>query len=268
MKKKTIKTNHSFKHCKLTTYMYLHREMNVYNLSNTQSDSRLSSVKENINHNALIRRDNHDLSHSAHGLNSMRADYMAFQASHETNVSYSTETISFSDLAPIHTIPNSNTIVVIPSMDLDRKELKRVCPVVEYYEERQLYHLFLLVRDPSFRIIFLSSHPVCEDIIKYYLSIDGCSHEDIEERMSRLHLISLQDIGESNLSLSENILEKEEVIQNIRNIVNEVSVGAFPTVGLSAFCGSDTISQLTTRLGIRLLEASDISLYFGSKQGR
>jgi hypothetical protein len=192
---------------------------------------------------------------------------MTFQASHGKNASYSTETVSYNDLAPIHTIPNSNTIVVIPSMDLDRKELKRVCPIAEYYEERQLYHLFLLVRDPSFRIIFLSSHSVSEDIVKYYLSIDGCSREDVEERMSRLHMISMQDIGENNLSLSQNIIERNEVVENIKKIVKEISIGVRSTVGLSVFCGSNTISELTSRLGIRLLEASDTTLYFGSKQG-
>ena len=58
----------------------------------------------------------------------------------------------------------TKTIVVIPSIDLDRKELQRMCKDIEFYEERQLFHL-LMANDPSVRIIYLTSRKVDENVV-------------------------------------------------------------------------------------------------------
>jgi hypothetical protein len=43
---------------------------------------------------------------------------------------------------------------------------------LRYYEERQLYHIFLLrKRDPSFRVIFVSSVDIPHEVIAYYFRL-------------------------------------------------------------------------------------------------
>ena len=80
---------------------------------------------------------------------------------------------------------STNVIVVVPSIDLDNTELKRMGGIIEYYEERQLYHLFLLIRNSTFRIIYITTCSINEHIIRYYLSLDECSDDILQERLSR-----------------------------------------------------------------------------------
>jgi len=68
---------------------------------------------------------------------------------------------------------SETNVVVVPSIDLDENELFRFCPDINVYEERQLWHL-LLLRNPSYRIVYLTSDPVDERVIQYYLKIGGC----------------------------------------------------------------------------------------------
>ncbi len=49
-------------------------------------------------------------------------------------------------------------------------KLLQLIPGILYYEERQLFHLFLLKR-PRFRVVFVSSMPIEPPIIDYYFSI-------------------------------------------------------------------------------------------------
>ncbi len=161
---------------------------------------------------------------------------------------------------------STKTIVVIPSIDLDGDELKRISQSIEFYEERQLYHLLLLY-DPSFRVIFLSTFPICDEVVKYYLSLDNCSSSILSERLSRLFLLTPGDCGYSQ-SLSSKVVKHQKLISTIRSIINRISKGAAPSAGLNVFCGSDTADNLAFQLKLRLLEASGKTLYYGSKQGR
>ncbi len=161
----------------------------------------------------------------------------------------------------------TNTIVVIPSIDLDGEELKRICPNIEFYEERQLYHLLLLA-DSSFRIVYLSTHQICEDVVRYYLSLDNCSTDELNERRQRLFLLTPGDPEDPGSSLSKKVVNHDKLLCTIRDIVNRISGGLSPSAGLNVFCGSDTADQIASKLKLRLLEASGESLYYGSKQGR
>ena len=205
----------------------------------------------------------------------IRADYIPYHASHPINPSYSIEgnkaSLDSPDRANHHTYSgpqSSNTLVVIPSIDFDPNELKRMRVVVEFYEERQLYHLFLLVRNPSFRIIFVSSNPVDRDTVRYYLSLDGCSEVDLKERLSRLIFLNPECNDHSCHSLCQKVVKSKKLLHTIRKIVPNDSVGEFPTCGLSFFCGSDTGDTIAAELKFRSLEANGKNLYFGSKQGR
>lgn len=114
---------------------------------------------------------------------------------------------SMSSLASVHSArrPDTKTVVVVPSIDLDAKELKRMCNCIEYYEERQLYHL-LLANDPSLRIIYLTSNCVSERIVRYYLGLGmGADDPSMADKLSRVFVISVPST--QYISLSQKILE-------------------------------------------------------------
>jgi len=206
----------------------------------------------------------------------IRADYIPYQASHSNNASYidgkrppSKNTAGSVAASPRHSRgQRTNTIVVVPSIDFDAAELKRTETAVEFYEERQLYHLLLLIRDPTFRIIYVTSNQVNQGTIRYYLSLDGCGDVELGERLSRLFLLSPENNDDQCHSLSAKLLKSDKLLHTIGRIVENVSVGDCPTAGLSFFCGSDAGDEIAHRLNLRPVECSGRNLYFGSKQGR
>lgn len=173
----------------------------------------------------------------------------------------------------------SKTVVVIPSIDLDKKELTRLCADVEFYEERQLFHL-LMAGDPTVRIIYLTSRPVDESVVKYYLSLSH--HEDIDAAHYQSNLfcdvhnmlprvIMIHVPSEDCISLSDKILRQKKLITLLQELIRSPfgsnALGQNQTVGMSVFTGSDSVDELSHKLGVKLLEASGESLHFGTKQG-
>jgi hypothetical protein len=164
-----------------------------------------------------------------------------------------------------------NIIVVLPSIDFDEIELQRISKVVGFYEERQLYHLFLL-QDPSYHVVYLSSHPISEEIIRYFVSLN-CTYEDeIDERLSRLSLLTVGNDNNDSAykSLSTKVYQSRELVPVIAREIHRFmhSTKSVYKAGLSVFTGSPNADQLAQLLDLRLLEAGAQSIYFGTKQGR
>jgi len=214
---------------------------------------------------------------STETINGIRADYILLEAS-KTNHNKKRHSFRKKLLQKSSTfyetndkfdtsVAGTNTIVVVPSIDLDGQELKSVCKSVEYYEERQLYHLFLL-RDPSFRVIFLSTYPINHDIVRYYLSLDNCNESELNDRLGRLFLLTPGNYTPNTQSLSKKVVNDPKLISTIKNIVCKISRGQAPSAGLNVFCGSEAADKLAYQLNLRLLEASFTTLYYGTKQGR
>ena len=63
------------------------------------------------------------------------------------------------------------TIVVIPSLSMDKRELSKISGV-HHYEERMLYMLMLLRRAKT-RVIFVTSQALSPTVIDYYLHLLG-----------------------------------------------------------------------------------------------
>jgi hypothetical protein len=61
------------------------------------------------------------------------------------------------------------TVVILPSLTLDEDILSKVTGAV-HYEERMLC-LLMLLRMPLTRIIYITSMPVADSIIDYYLHL-------------------------------------------------------------------------------------------------
>src|ERR1700712_2456335 len=63
----------------------------------------------------------------------------------------------------------ARTIVVVPSLSIDQDVMSRIAGV-HHYEERMLCMLMLL-RMPRTRLIYLTSQPISDAIIDYYLHL-------------------------------------------------------------------------------------------------
>ncbi len=116
----------------------------------------------------------------------------------------------------IHSFPDRlapKTIVVVPSLTLDRVMLDKLTGHI-YYEERMLC-LLMLLRMPNTHIIYLTSIPVDPVIIDYYLhllpGITG-SHA-----IKRLTMLSCYD--SSSVSLTEKILQRKRLIKKIKKSI-------------------------------------------------
>lgn len=176
--------------------------------------------------------------------------------------------------------PQLKTIVVIPSIDLDGNELTRMCDSIQFYEERQLYHLFL-TRDPSVRVIFLSSDQVDEGVVGYYLRLcqneeDGTTNHflDVHDKLSRVFMIHVP--SSQCIPLSEKILHERKLTKLLNKLVESPfyerkcmyeANRSNMCAGLSVFTGSNAVSKISTQIGVRLLEAHEHQLHYGTKQG-
>jgi hypothetical protein len=157
--------------------------------------------------------------------------------------------------------------------------IPRLCDSIEFYEERQLYHL-LLANDPSVRIIYLSSNQVNERVVGYYLSLcrsqstQKSSDNEMHQMLSRIMMIHLNNpFTEHCIPLSEKILGLPPLIYFLKRLIGSSFNGCqnIDSVnvecGLSVFTGSDSIDSLSQKLGVRVLEASGDQLHYGTKQG-
>jgi hypothetical protein len=103
------------------------------------------------------------------------------------------------------------TIIIIPSLTLDLEVLKTVKGAI-HYEERMLC-LLLLLRMPRTRLVYVTSTPIDNSIIDYYLHLlPGVTPY---HALQRLTLLSCYDASEK--SLTEKILDRPRLIQRIKD---------------------------------------------------
>ncbi|KUO69472.1 MAG: carboxylate-amine ligase [Alphaproteobacteria bacterium BRH_c36] len=148
------------------------------------------------------------------------------------------------------------TVVIVPSLSLDQEVLARISGV-HHYEERQLCML-LLLRFPRTRVIYLTSTPIAEPIIDYYLHLlPGIPAQHARRRLT---LISCDDA--SSTPLAEKLLQRPRVLQRIRESVPDPG-----TAHMTCF----TVTELERALGLALdlpVYGCDPELYYhGTKSG-
>ena len=97
--------------------------------------------------------------------------------------------------------PDEQTIVVVPSLTLDKPE--ETGAEIQAYEERFLFLLFLL-RQPRARMVYVTSQAINPSIVDYYLSLlPGVIPSHARKR---LHLVAPLD--GSPQPLSQKLLER------------------------------------------------------------
>ncbi len=105
------------------------------------------------------------------------------------------------------------SVVVVPSITLDRA-MAASGSLTQAYEERFLF-LLMLLRQPRLRMVYVTSLPVAEEIIEYYLSLlPGVIPSHVR---SRLSMVAVHD--SSQRSLSEKLLERPQLLSRIAAMI-------------------------------------------------
>ena len=148
------------------------------------------------------------------------------------------------------------TIIINPSISLDEDVLARI-PGAHHYEERMLC-LLLLLRMPRTRVIYLTSTPIPESIVDYYLHLlQGIPGMHARRR---LWLINANDA--SPKPLTRKILERPRLIERIREAVPD-PVHAHMT----CFNVTELERKLALALDVPIFGCDPSLTHWGSKSG-
>jgi hypothetical protein len=148
----------------------------------------------------------------------------------------------------------SGTILVLPSITFPSDELKKIIGI-EHYEERLLC-MALLLRRPLLEVIYVTSMPIAESVIDYYLGLVP----DVEDARSRLHLLSLGNAEPR--ALSEKLLEDPDAMRELRALVSDPN----DTI-LFPFNVTDLERRISEDLEVPLFGPSPELSALGSKSG-
>lgn len=157
--------------------------------------------------------------------------------------------IFYNDLA-------EKTVLIIPSLTLDEEILKTIKGVV-HYEERMLCMLMLL-RMPRTHIVFVTSVPIDNSIIDYYLHLlPGITGYHARQRLT---LLSCYDA--SRLSLTEKILKRPRLINRILSHIKNPKLSH-----ISCFNVTEYERKLANTLGLPLYGCDPDLFFWGTKSG-
>jgi PGM1 C-terminal domain len=146
------------------------------------------------------------------------------------------------------------TVVVLPSLSFPTVELRKIVGI-GYYEERLLF-LLLLLRRPRVKVVYLTSMPVEEAVVDYYLSF----LPDPAGARSRLHMLAVGDPAPR--SLTAKLLDRPELLDRVRELC-EGPGGAF----VQPFNVTVSEQGLSERLGVPLYGPAAALAGLGSKTG-
>ena len=160
----------------------------------------------------------------------------------------------FEIMVPDPTAPR--TIVVLPSLSIDQDVMSRIAGV-HHYEERMLCMLMLL-RLPRTRLIYLTSQPIPETIIDYYLHL----LQGIPAQHARARLTMLACYDGSARSLTEKILSRPRLLNRLREAVSDPA-----NAYITAFAVTAQERTLSVSLGIPVYGCDPALQELGSKSG-
>lgn len=109
---------------------------------------------------------------------------------------------------------DDESVVVVPSVSLDRTTATSGT-LVQAMEERALFQL-LLLRQPRLRMVYVTSQPVPESVVEYYLGL--LPGVIISHARARLTMISVGDAGLEPLSAK--LLARPRLLREIRDLVS------------------------------------------------
>jgi pheganomycin biosynthesis PGM1-like protein/pre ATP-grasp domain-containing protein/ATP-grasp domain-containing protein len=146
------------------------------------------------------------------------------------------------------------TVVVLPSLSFPTAELRKIVGI-GYYEERLLF-LLLLLRRPGVKIVYLTSMPVEDAVVDYYLDF----LPDPAGARARLHMLAAGDPAQR--SLTAKLLDRPELLDRVRELASGPG-GAF----VQPFNVTPGEQALAERLGLPLYGPPAALASLGSKTG-
>jgi PGM1 C-terminal domain len=151
---------------------------------------------------------------------------------------------------PLH----PRTVLIVPSLSLDPDVLARVSGV-HHYEERMLC-LLMLLRMPATRVIYVTSEPIAEATIDYYLHLlEGIPHRHARERLT---LLACHDA--SDKPLTGKILERPRLLKRIGEALGDKALAHMTCYNVTSLERS-----LALELGIPIYGCDPDLLPLGSK---
>ncbi len=159
------------------------------------------------------------------------------------------QAVALDDRAP-------NTVVVVPSLSLDARELAKITGV-HHYEERLLF-LLMLLRRPRTRVVFVTSQPLSDTVIDYYLHM----LTGVPTAHARKRLILFHCYDASNSPLSSKILMRPRLMKRIRK-----AIGPTDRAHMVCFNSSPLERTLAVALGVPLYANDPALNSLGTKSG-
>ena len=146
--------------------------------------------------------------------------------------------------------------VVVPSISLERTTASSGT-LMQAMEERALFQL-LLLRQPMLTLVYVTSSPIADEIIEYYLGLlPGVVPSQARRR---LRLVSVGDA--SPRPLSEKVLARPRVLRQIRELIPDQSVSH-----LIPYTTTELERDVAISLGIPMYGADPRLAPLGSKSG-
>jgi len=150
----------------------------------------------------------------------------------------------------------AHTSVIVPSFSVNQEELAKVLGAVSY-EERLLFALIRL-RNPNARVIYVTSQPISDDIIDYYL--DLLEGVPMRQARQRIHILNVNDA--SKRPLTEKVLERPRFLERLRRLIGDPA-----RAYLTCYNSTALERELAVALGIPLNGVDPDLLSLGSKTG-
>jgi len=148
------------------------------------------------------------------------------------------------------------TVVIIPSITFDREVMTRITGV-HHYEERLLC-LLLLLRFPRTRVIYVTSTPIADPIIDYYLHL----LPGIPAQHARKRLLLLSCHDRSDMPLTAKILARPRLIQQIKEAIPDPELAH-----ITFFTVTPLEKKLALKLDLPVYGADPELAFWGSKSG-
>ena len=160
----------------------------------------------------------------------------------------------FRRMLPDRTAPR--TIVVLPSLSIDQEVLANIAGVHHY--GKRMIGMLMLLRLPRTRLIYLTSQPISETIIDYYLHL----LQGVPTGHARARLTLLPCFDGGPRPLTEKILARPRLLQRLRQ-----AIGDRATAHIAPFSVSALERTLALRLGVPLYGCDPDLRDLGSKSG-
>jgi hypothetical protein len=146
------------------------------------------------------------------------------------------------------------TVLIIPSLSLDAEVLAKISGV-HHYEERLLC-LLILLRLPRVNIVFVTSQPIHDSIIDYYLHL----LPGIPSKHARKRLTLLNCHDASPAPLTQKILERPRLLEQIRRSIVNPSLSH-----ITCFNATPLERALSVALDLPLYACDPDRIHYGSK---